>query len=117
MRAADLRLPEHFQNSLRPGTAGDASFFRSGSGVLVENASDDFPQQKKLENLLPNVAGSSLPISPKTSPTSLWKSPVLIRLGILEKSTQELRNARPTTGVQNPELPQKKKPKKLPPEP
>ena len=43
-------------------------------GVLVENASDDFPQQKKLENLLPNFAGSSPPISPKTSPTSLWKS-------------------------------------------
>ena len=47
-------------------------------GVLVENASDDFPQQKKLENLLPNFAGSSPPISPKTSPTSLWKSLVLI---------------------------------------
>ena len=43
-------------------------------GVLVENASDDFPQQKKLENLLPNFAGSSPPISPKISPTSLWKS-------------------------------------------
>ena len=41
-------------------------------GVLVENASEDFPQQKKLENLLPNFAGSSPPISPKTSPTSLW---------------------------------------------
>ena len=25
-------------------------------GVLVENAPDDFPQQKKLENLLPNFA-------------------------------------------------------------
>ena len=35
-------------------------------GVLVENASDDFPQQKKLANLLPNFAGSSQPISPKT---------------------------------------------------
>ena len=46
-------------------------------GVLVENASDNFPQQKKLENLLPNFAGSSPPISPKTSPTSLWKSLVL----------------------------------------
>ena len=46
-------------------------------GVLVENVSDDFPQQKRLENLLPNFAGSSPPISPKTSPTSLWKSPVL----------------------------------------
>ena len=43
-------------------------------GVLVENASHDFPRQKKLENLLPNFAGSSPPISPKTSPTSLWKS-------------------------------------------
>ena len=27
-----VRLPEHFQNSLPPSTAGDASFFRSGSG-------------------------------------------------------------------------------------
>ena len=46
-------------------------------GVLVENVSDDFPQQKKFENLLPNFAGSSPPISLKTSPTSLWKSLVL----------------------------------------
>ena len=36
-----------------------------------------FSQQKKPENLLPNFAGSSPPISPKTSPTSLWKSLVL----------------------------------------
>ena len=43
-------------------------------GVLVENTSDDFPQPKKLENLLPNFARSSPPISPKTSPTSLWES-------------------------------------------
>ena len=47
-----------------------------------ENASDNFPQQKKLENLLPNFAGSSPPISPKTSPTSLWKSLVLTIPGI-----------------------------------
>ena len=40
-------------------------------GVLVENASDDLPLQKKLENLLPNFAGSSPPILPKASPTSL----------------------------------------------
>ena len=46
-------------------------------GVLVENVSDDFPQQKKLEKLLPNFAGSSPPISPKTPPNSLWKSLVL----------------------------------------
>ena len=43
-------------------------------GVLAENASDNFPQQKKLENNLPNFARSSPPISPKTSPTSLWKA-------------------------------------------
>ena len=36
------------------------------------------PAKKKLENLLPNFAGSSPRISPKTSPTSLWKSLVLI---------------------------------------
>ena len=47
-------------------------------GVLVDNASDDFPQKKKLEYFLPNFAGSSPPISPITSPTSLWKSLVLI---------------------------------------
>ena len=46
-------------------------------GVLVENVSDDFPQQKKLENLLPNFAGSSPPISPQTSPASLWNLLVL----------------------------------------
>ena len=46
----------------------------------MENASDNFPQQKKLENLLPNFAGSPPPISPKTSPTSLWKSLVLIKV-------------------------------------
>ena len=46
-------------------------------GVLVVNVSDDFPQQTKLENLLPNFAGSSPPISPKVAPTSLWKSLVL----------------------------------------
>ena len=40
----------------------------------MENASDDFPQQRKLENLLPNFAGSSPPILPKTSPASLCKS-------------------------------------------
>ena len=43
-------------------------------GVVVKNVSDDFPRQMKLENVLPNFAGSSPPISPKTSPTSLWKS-------------------------------------------
>ena len=50
----------------------------------MENASDDFPQRKKLENLLPNFAGSSPPISPKTSPTSIWKS--LTLAGILPTS-------------------------------
>ena len=38
-------------------------------GVLEENASGEFPQQKQLENLLPNFAGSLPPILPKTSPT------------------------------------------------
>ena len=52
-----------------------------GGGDLVENASDGFPKQNKLENLLPNFAGSSPPISPKTSPTSLWKSLVLLVRG------------------------------------
>ena len=36
-----------------------------------------FPSKRSSKNLLPNFAGSSPPISPKTSPTSLWKSLVL----------------------------------------
>ena len=56
-------------------------------GVLVENASDDFSQQEKLENLLPNFAGSSPTISPKTSPTSLWKSLVLKNALFLQEKT------------------------------
>ena len=63
-------------------------------GVLVEDASDDFPQQKKLENLRRNFAGSSPPISPKTSPTSLWKSLVLIfaKKNTLTNSLFDIRN-------------------------
>ena len=68
-------------------------------GVLVENASDDFPQQKKLENLLPSFAGSSPPISPKASPPSLWKSLVLIlwlRMHIISlRSVTQKRDAYP----------------------
>ena len=58
-----------------------------GGGVLVQNASDNFPRQKKLENLLPNFAGNSPPTSPKTSPTSLWKSLVL-RICALKTSAE-----------------------------
>ena len=32
-----LRLPEHFQHSLPFSTAGDASFFRNGSGEGIPN--------------------------------------------------------------------------------
>ena len=56
--------------------------------LAVENASDNSPQQMKLENLLPDFAGSSPPISPKTSPTSLWKSLVLNSL--LEKVFRQI---------------------------
>ena len=39
-----LRLPEHFQqNSLPPSTAGDASFFRSGSGEGLSESVVEFP--------------------------------------------------------------------------
>ena len=75
------------RNSLGPGTTQNLVVKFDGDisgGVLVENASDDFPEQKKLENLLPNLAGSSPPISPATSSTSLWKSLALNSL----KSTQ-----------------------------
>ena len=38
-----LRLPEHFQNYLPPSTAGDASFFRSGSGEGLPEPVMEFP--------------------------------------------------------------------------
>ena len=38
-----LRLPEHFQNSLPPSTAGNASFFRSGSGEGLSEPFMEFP--------------------------------------------------------------------------
>ena len=38
-----LRLPEHFQNSLPPSTAGDVSFFRSGSGEGLSEPVMEFP--------------------------------------------------------------------------
>ena len=38
-----LRLPEHFQNSLPPSTAGGASFFRSGSGEGLPEPVMEFP--------------------------------------------------------------------------
>ena len=39
----ESRLPEHFQNSLPPSTAGDASFFRSGSGEGLSEPVMEFP--------------------------------------------------------------------------
>ena len=38
-----LRLPEHFQNSLPPSTAGDASFFGIGSGGGLSELVMEFP--------------------------------------------------------------------------
>ena len=38
-----LKAPEHFQNSLPPSTAGDASFFRSGSGEGLSEPVMEFP--------------------------------------------------------------------------
>ena len=38
-----LRLPEHFQNSLPPSTAGDASFFRSGPAEGLSELVMAFP--------------------------------------------------------------------------
>ena len=38
-----LRLPEHFQNYLPPSTAGDASFFRNGSGEGLSELVMEFP--------------------------------------------------------------------------
>ena len=38
-----LRLPERFQNSPAPSTAGDASFFRSGSGEGLSELVMEFP--------------------------------------------------------------------------
>ena len=79
--ATSAEFPHPFlAQSIGPATAQNLVVKFDGEicgGVLVENASDNFPQQKKLENLLSNFARSSPPISPKTSPTSLWKSLVL----------------------------------------
>ena len=38
-----LKAPEHFQNSLPPSTAGDASFFRSGSGEGLSERGHGIP--------------------------------------------------------------------------
>ena len=38
-----LRAPEHFQNYLPPSTAGDVSFFRSGSGEGLSEPVMEFP--------------------------------------------------------------------------
>ena len=38
-----LKAPEHFQDSLPPSTAGDASFFRSGSGKGLSELVMEFP--------------------------------------------------------------------------
>ena len=38
-----LKAPEHFQNSLPLNTAGDASFFRSGSGEDLSELIMEFP--------------------------------------------------------------------------
>ena len=38
-----LKPPEHFQNSLPPSTAGDASFFRSASGEGLSESVMEFP--------------------------------------------------------------------------
>ena len=52
-----LRLQEHFQNSLPPSTAGDASFFRSGSGEGLSEPVMEFPA----------VLGVSVPVQPSCS--------------------------------------------------
>ena len=38
-----MRLPEHFQNSLPPSAAGDASFFRGGFGEGLSEPVMEFP--------------------------------------------------------------------------
>ena len=40
-----LKAPERFQNSLPPSTAGDASFFRSGSGEGLSEPVMEFPAE------------------------------------------------------------------------
>ena len=42
-KSRHLRLPERFQNSLPPSTAGDASFFRIGSGEGLSELVMEFP--------------------------------------------------------------------------
>ena len=85
------------ETSLGPATTQNLAVKFDGEicgGVVVKNASDDFPQQKKLEDLLPNFVGSSPPISPKTSPTSLWRS-------LLEPSLESLKSLKSLESVEN----------------
>ena len=54
--SGDLRLPEHFQNYLPLSTAGDASFFRIGSGEGLSELLMEFPAVLRVSLIEPVAA-------------------------------------------------------------
>ena len=62
-----LRLPERFQNSLPPSTAGDASFSRIGSGEGLSELVMEFPAA--LGVFLTKTLSREEPSEPKTGTT------------------------------------------------
>ena len=60
-----LRLPEHLPNSLPPSTAGDASFFRIGSGEGLSELVMEFPAVLRafLKKTALQESGAFLPLS------------------------------------------------------
>ena len=67
-----LRLPERFQNSLPPSTAGDASFFRIGSGEGLSELVMEFPAV--LGVFLKTIL-TSIPLCARTKRFSLEAAP------------------------------------------
>ena len=66
-----LRLPEHFQNSLPPSTAGDASFFRSGCGEGLSEPVMEFPAVLRVFLTNPNNPWKRIRVAQE--PNRNWK--------------------------------------------
>ena len=70
-----LRLPEHFQNSLPPSTAGGASFFRSGSGEGLSEPVMEFPAVLGVYLIFPGTLTTKAPcLNPRPAMKELKRS-------------------------------------------
>ena len=78
-----LRLAEHFQNSLPPSTAGDASFFRSGSGEGLSEPAMEFPA---VLGYFPNWGSPKWPIPPPHTPSPISKPSLTLQSCFFGKS-------------------------------